>query len=125
VRGRAVGWLILGIVAVCAFGNGACHRRRGRNGVCAAHIDCAPGYDCRDGLCVKRPPVPGSEAARLQIGPPTPTPAAPPPPTATPPLPRQEEAPAAPSPKPPPAPTNYAPPLDPTLPMWKARLKNS
>jgi hypothetical protein len=41
--------------------------------------------------------------------------------------PRQEEAPPAPSlkPPPPPPPANYAPPLDPTLPMWKARLKNS
>jgi hypothetical protein len=126
VRRRALGWWILAIAAVCAFSAGACHRRRARNGVCTAHIDCDPGYDCRDRLCVKRPPVPGSEAARL-ITPrgmqaPVPTPATEAP---TAPSPRQEDAPG-PAPKPPqPPPNNYAPPLDPTLPMWKARLKNS
>jgi len=121
VRRRATGWLILVVAAVCAFGAGACHRRRGRNGVCAAHIDCDPGYDCRDGLCVKRPPVPGSEGAIVRTPRPDPAPAATP---TSAPLPRQQEAPA-PKPQPPPPPTNYAPPLDPSLPMWKARLKNS
>jgi len=121
VRRPAIGWLILALAAFCVVADEGCHRRRTRNGTCTAHIDCDPGYDCRDGLCVKRPPVPGSEAARLQI-PPPPAPA-PAPSQAAPP--RQEEAPA-PAPKaPPPPPANYAPPLDPTLPMWKARLKNS
>jgi hypothetical protein len=122
VRRRAFGWLILAIAAVCAASAGACRRRRAHDGVCAAHIDCDRGYDCRDGLCVKRPPVPGSEAARVVTPRPTPAPAAAPPGESPP---RQEETPAAPSPKPRPPPANYAPPLDPTLPMWKARLKNS
>ena len=122
VRRRALGWWILAIAAVCAFSAGACHRRRARNGVCTAHIDCDPGYDCRDGLCVKRPPVPGTEAARLRIPPPAPAPT---PAPSQAPQPRQEEAPS-PAPKAPPSPpANYAPPLDPALPMWKARLKNS
>jgi hypothetical protein len=124
VRRRALGCLILAIAAVCALGAGACRRRRAHDGVCAAHIDCEPGYDCRDRLCVKRPPVPGSEAARVITPRPTPAPAVAPPEVAPP---RQEGAPPAPSlkPPPPPPPANYAPPLDPTLPMWKARLKNS
>ena len=123
VRRAALGWLILGITALCAFGSGACHRRRARNGVCVAHIDCDPGYDCREGLCVKRPPVPGSEAARIATPRPAPAPAEAPPSAPEPR--RQDEAPAPAKAPPPPPPANYAPPLDPALPMWKARLKNS
>jgi hypothetical protein len=113
---------MLGLAAVCVVAGEGCHRRRARSGACIAHIDCDPGYDCRDGFCVKRPPVPGSEAARVRM----PQPAAAVPAGAPAESPHREEAPA-PTPKapPPPAAPNYAPPLDPALPMWKARLKNS
>jgi hypothetical protein len=120
VTGRALSLLIV-CLCLCAalFTGGACHRRRGRNGACAAHIDCDPGYDCREGRCAKRAPFPGSVAepeAPANAEPSAPGPAAREAP------PRRDDQPA---PPPPTSPAN-APPLPPApqLPAWKARLKN-
>jgi hypothetical protein len=131
MRRRAISRLVapvMALAALLALGPlEACRRRP--PGVCASHGDCQPGYDCNAGVCVRRPPAPGSQ------------PSAPPPrvpvaawPTAPPDDHREQPSPSSP-PAPPPPPVIKAPPqsppppapspASPSTPMWKLRRKNS
>ena len=120
---------VLLLAALVAVSASACHRRRPRDGTCAAHIDCDPGYDCLSGRCRKRAAAPGLTPE----APPPPEPAAPvreapAPLLETPPVPdTARPVPARPQRNPQPsAPIDNTPTPPPSnLPMWKARLKNS
>jgi hypothetical protein len=121
--GKARGLTALVMLALCLAG--ACRRRR--DGTCANHSDCHPGYDCTRGVCVKRPAAPGGEGApRARPGvvqPPGLEPEAAPP--------GKENLP----PPPPPARPRLAPPANPrpsddppppsSAPLWKLRLRDS
>jgi hypothetical protein len=122
------GAALLLTMAAAALGLGAACRHRPARGTCVAHIDCAPGYDCRDHRCVKRPPIPGTIAAPPAEVPVAP--ASPPPPAAgeapAPPAPPPEAAPPRPPPpRPQSAPQDIPQPPPERLPLWKERLKNS
>jgi hypothetical protein len=111
------------LAAVIAAPVGACHRRRPRDGTCAAHIDCDRGYDCVARRCTKRGAAPGIAGAAPAAPDEAPAPAGIDEPAGegTPPAverPRPKLAPAPPmdnAPAPPPS----------DLPAWKARLKNN
>jgi len=127
---RRIAWIWLAAaIAASLSATAGCHRRRPRDGMCAAHIDCDPGYDCVARRCRKREAAPGA-TPEAPIVVPTPAPA----PEPAPGEPNPPSAPGQPAsaPRPPrPAPDNSpgidnapAPPPS-NIPMWKARLKNS
>lgn len=127
--------------AVCLTASAGCHRRPA--GTCAEDVDCAPGFDCRAGVCARRERMrfgassPGEVAPSLiDVADPAPDtsrnsasrdasaadaegPVTPPP--AHRPAPAVPKVPDVPAP-PPPLPT---PPPGGREPMWKQRLRNS
>ncbi|HET6147462.1 MAG TPA: hypothetical protein VFH68_07995 [Polyangia bacterium] len=119
--------LLLLLAALATALAGACHRRRGRDGTCVAHVDCDPGYDCVERRCRKRAAAPGTtpEAAPPRVAPvPSPPPGQPlPAETPETPPPARERPRRNPQPSSPPDNTPAPPPPD--LPAWKVRLKNS